>query len=69
MIGKIFITVGILFIVIGILFSMGVELSWLGNLPGDIYIKKDNLHIYFPITTSLLISLVLSIIIWGISYL
>jgi hypothetical protein len=39
----------------------GARIPWLGRLPGDIYIQKKNLSFYFPIATSLLISLVLSL--------
>lgn len=36
--------------------------SWIGSLPGDIVIKKENSLIYFPLTTSLIVSMVLSIL-------
>jgi hypothetical protein len=38
------------------------KISWLGHLPGDIYVKRDTVSLYFPITTCLLISLLLSVL-------
>lgn len=58
--GKMFITVGIIFIVIGVLWK------FVGKLPGDILIKKDNITFYFPIMTSIIVSIVLSLIFWVI---
>ncbi len=40
------------------------KLHWLGRLPGDIRIEKGNLRIYFPITTMILVSVVLSLILY-----
>lgn len=38
--------------------------SWLGRLPGDIRINRPNFHFYFPITTCLLASLVITVLLW-----
>jgi hypothetical protein len=43
------------------------KIPFLGKLPGDINIKKDNFQFYFPITTSIVISLILSVIVWLLS--
>lgn len=40
------------------------KLPWLGRLPGDIAIKKESFSFYFPLTTSILISVVLSLLMW-----
>jgi hypothetical protein len=58
--GKMFIILGLVFIFLGILFSG--KLAPLGRLPGDILIEKGNFRFYFPITSSLLISLIISLI-------
>ena len=58
--GKMFIISGLVFIFLGILFSG--KLAPLGRLPGDILIEKGNFKFYFPITSSLLISLIISLI-------
>ena len=60
--GKILIFIGIFIVVLGALFLLGHKIPWLGKLPGDIYIKKNNFTFYFPIVTSILISLILSLI-------
>ena len=60
--GKILIFIGIFIVVLGALFLLGHKIPWLGKLPGDIYIKKNNFTFYFPIVTSILISLLLSLI-------
>jgi len=54
--GKIFIVIGIVFIVIGLLWS------FVGRLPGDLSFKKGNTTFYFPIMTSIVASIVLSLI-------
>ncbi len=61
-IGKSLISVGILLIAIGIFFTLGGKISWFGRLPGDIIIHKKNFTFYFPITTSVLISVILSLV-------
>jgi hypothetical protein len=60
--GKVFIILGVLFIVIGLAFTFGDKIPFLGKLPGDIYIKRERFSFYFPLTTSILISIVLTIL-------
>ncbi|HOV90366.1 MAG TPA: DUF2905 domain-containing protein [Syntrophorhabdaceae bacterium] len=60
--GKIFIIIGILFIIIGLVFMFADKIPYIGRLPGDIHIKKENFSFYFPITTSIIISIILTII-------
>ena len=54
--GKILIFLGVALIVFGLF------IHYVGRLPGDIYIKKDNFVFYFPITTSILLSVVASLL-------
>ncbi len=61
---KLFITIGILLIVIGILWQVGGRFLPLGKLPGDILIRKENTTFYFPLMTSIIISIVLSLILF-----
>ena len=64
-IGKILIVLGIILVAAGlILYFAGNKLSWLGHLPGDINIVKENVRIYIPITTMILISVVLSLLLY-----
>ncbi|WP_083249408.1 DUF2905 domain-containing protein [Brachyspira hampsonii] len=63
---KIFIVIGIILIIIGILFLFNIKLPF-GKLPGDIVIKKENFTFAFPLMSSIIASIVLSIIMWFIS--
>jgi hypothetical protein len=63
-IGKLLIVAGIVLVVLGLLFQLGARLPWLGRLPGDIVIEREHFRFYFPLTTSILISVVLSIVLW-----
>ncbi len=65
--GRFLIMIGIAILLIGgVLFWAGKSpgLSWLGRLPGDIYIQRKNFSFYFPFTTGLIISLLLSVVLW-----
>ena len=59
--GSWLIVIGIELLVAGILTNSGM-LSWLGRLPGDIRVERDNVRFYFPVVTMIVISLVLSLI-------
>ncbi|MBU0468591.1 MAG: DUF2905 domain-containing protein [Candidatus Omnitrophica bacterium] len=61
---KIFIFIGIVFIIIGILVGVFGRIPWLGRLPGDILIKRENTYFYFPIATSIIVSIILSLIMY-----
>ena len=61
-IGKVLIFAGIALILIGTLVTFSGKMPWLGKLPGDISIQKNGFSLYFPITTSIIISVVLSLI-------
>ncbi|OGU77553.1 MAG: hypothetical protein A2V93_12390 [Ignavibacteria bacterium RBG_16_34_14] len=63
-VGKLLIFAGIFIVILGVLFLLGDKIPFLGRLPGDIYIKKKNFTFYFPIVTSLLLSLIISLIIY-----
>jgi len=63
-IGKILIFAGIFIAVLGVFFLWGDKIPLLGKLPGDIYIKKKNFTFYFPIVTSIIISLIISFILY-----
>jgi hypothetical protein len=62
--GKLLILVGVLIIVIGILFLIGDKIPWIGRLPGDIIVKREKFTFYFPLTTSILISIILTLLLW-----
>lgn len=62
--GRLLIITGLVLAAIGLIISLGPRIPWLGKLPGDIHIKRENFSFYFPIATSVLISLLLSFILW-----
>jgi len=62
--GKILILLGVLIIVIGLLLLIGDKIPWIGKLPGDIIIRKEKFSFYFPITTCILISILLTLLFW-----
>ncbi|HHU93435.1 MAG TPA: DUF2905 domain-containing protein [Halanaerobiaceae bacterium] len=62
--GKLLIYIGLFLVLIGgIIHYFGGALSWFGRLPGDIRIERENFRFYFPLTSMLLISLILNIVI------
>jgi len=63
-IGKTLILFGIVLIAAGIFLQLAHRIPWLGKLPGDILIQKKNFTVYFPITTSIVISIILSLVFW-----
>jgi len=67
--GKFLIIIGIFTAIIGALMLLSVRLKipFLGKLPGDILIKKENFTFYFPFATSILVSIILSAILYFIS--
>lgn len=61
---KVIIGIGVLLVLAGaIYYWAGERLGWLGRLPGDIRIERENFRFYFPITTMLLISVLLNVIV------
>jgi H+/Cl- antiporter ClcA len=65
--GKWIIVAGIVLIVAGtIWYFFHDKLNWLGNLPGDFKVEKENFRFYFPLATMLLLSLLLNVIIWAV---
>lgn len=63
--GKIIILAGLVVVVIGLLvYFFHDQLKWLGRLPGDIRMESSNVKFYFPLATMLLLSLLISGILW-----
>lgn len=62
--GKTLIIFGIVLMGVGLLLTFVNKMPFLGKLPGDICIQKKNFTFYFPLATSLLISVILSLIFW-----
>lgn len=63
-IGKTLIIFGVVLIGVGLLLTFFNKVPFLGKLPGDILVEKNNFTFYFPLATSILISIILSLIFW-----
>jgi len=62
--GKYIIIIGAVVIIVGIIiYFFNDKLNWIGKLPGDIRIEKENFKLYFPLTTMLVVSLAVTLII------
>jgi hypothetical protein len=66
--GKMLVLLGIVIVGVGIVLTFADKIPFLGKLPGDINIKRENFQFSFPITTSIILSLLLSLIMWIISH-
>jgi Protein of unknown function (DUF2905) len=64
--GRLLIVIGVVFVLAGLLWPWLTRLG-LGRLPGDIVIEHGNVSFYFPIVTSIVISIVLSLVFWLIN--
>jgi membrane protein implicated in regulation of membrane protease activity len=62
--GKLLIFFGAILVILGAAFLLGGKIPWLGRLPGDIYIQRRNFTFFFPLTTSILLSVVLSLLLY-----
>lgn len=63
-IGKMLILIGIVVVAMGGLLMLMGKLSWFGKLPGDIVLQRKNFTFYFPLATSILLSVILSFLFW-----
>lgn len=61
---KLLIVFGLLIALVGALLLVVGRVPWIGRLPGDIYIQRGNWTFYFPLATSLLLSVVLTLVLW-----
>ncbi|HEX9651464.1 MAG TPA: DUF2905 domain-containing protein [Cyclobacteriaceae bacterium] len=65
--GKLFIISGVILIVVGVIITLLPKNSVIGRLPGDIIIERENFKFYIPVTTGIIISIILTIILYVIS--
>ncbi|HYG21422.1 MAG TPA: DUF2905 domain-containing protein [Verrucomicrobiae bacterium] len=63
-VGKFLVIAGLILAAVGALLWMGFGKGWLGRLPGDIQVSRGNFSFYFPVVTCLLISIVLTLLMW-----
>jgi hypothetical protein len=62
--GKWLIVLGLLIAAAGVILSFSGKIPWIGKLPGDIYLKRENFSFYFPLTTCIIISAIVSFLFW-----
>jgi len=62
--GKTLILLGVVLVVVGVVLSLAGRIPWLGHLPGDITIERGRFSFYFPLTTCILISVVISLVLY-----
>jgi hypothetical protein len=55
---------GLAIVAVGLFFVFGPSIPWLGRLPGDIRIEGQHTRFYFPITTCIILSVILSLVVW-----
>ena len=63
-VGKVLIGFGLLVVILGVVMLVVGRVPWLGRLPGDIYIRRGDWTFYFPLATSLVVSVLLTLIFW-----
>jgi hypothetical protein len=62
--GRLLVVFGVLIVLVGLVLMLVGRVSWLGRLPGDIVVQRGNWTLYFPLATSILISVVLSLVLY-----
>jgi hypothetical protein len=62
--GWILLVIGLIISGVGLVWILAPSIPWLGRLPGDIRIERENVRFYFPLMTCLILSAALTIIIW-----
>ena len=62
--GKSLIVIGLLIALVGLGLVLAGRVPWLGRLPGDIHIQRGNWSFYFPVVTSLVVSVLLTLVFW-----
>ncbi len=61
--GKFLILFGTVVMVVGVILLISPKIPWLGRLPGDILIRRKNFNFYFPLATSIILSVILTVLI------
>jgi hypothetical protein len=61
-IGKLLVVFGLVMVIVGGIVLLFKEVPWLGRLPGDIHIERGNWSFYFPLATSLIVSIILTLL-------
>ena len=62
--GRLLVVVGVLVVIAGLVVMLAGRVPWIGRLPGDVYVQRGNWSFYFPIATSILLSVVISFLLY-----
>jgi hypothetical protein len=62
--GRMLIVLGIVIVAVGLVLLFAPKIPHIGRLPGDIYVNKDSFTFYFPLTTCIIVSLLLTLVFW-----
>jgi hypothetical protein len=62
--GRIVVLMGIILVAVGVILIVFHRIPLVGKLPGDIHVRRDNFEFYLPITTSILLSVLISLVLW-----
>lgn len=62
--GKLLIIIGVVLIIAGIIVNYADKIPFLGKMPGDILVERENFKFYFPLTTSIILSVLISLILY-----
>ena len=60
--GRILLFLGLGVAALGVVLMLGAKIPWIGRLPGDIVYRKGNFTFYFPLVTSILLSVILTLV-------
>jgi hypothetical protein len=62
--GKMLLVMGLVVALVGVVLMLAGRVPWLGRLPGDIYVERGNWSFYFPLMTSIVVSMLLTLLFW-----
>ncbi|HEX5817088.1 MAG TPA: DUF2905 domain-containing protein [Methylomirabilota bacterium] len=62
--GKMLLVMGLVVALVGVVLMLAGRVPWLGRLPGDIYVERGNWSFYFPLMTSIVVSVLLTLLFW-----
>ena len=62
--GRALVVIGLVVVAVGLVIMLAGRVPWLGRLPGDIHVQREGWSFYFPLTTSILVSVVLSLVLY-----
>ena len=62
--GRTLVVIGLVVVAVGLVIMLAGRVPWLGRLPGDIHVQRESWSFYFPLTTSILVSVVLSLVLY-----